>query len=1452
MRFFILSDLHLGGIYTFEKVSERLKKLCCQIRKDTTIGDSVLFIVLGDLVDRGKEESFEVASKCLNLICDELQDFSVKFEFVPGNHDLEKEQQNLILFDKLISKYGSSNCYEKKSAYSCVYEGVNFIFADSTLSRNHKALGKLDINGIHAEIKKGYSNILFCHHALFQNHGGSHDGIENPEDTFQKLMQMSISMLFHGHVHRADTTNVSKEFSEIGCGSLSADISWDDSLFHQFAVGCIQDGRVVYVERWVDTSDGGSMFAYNRLYPIPQSFADPNTVLKKKYEPVKEYIPRTVSRYEEMIKEPFLSFLQKEKLISLSAAVRKYKRVLLLSDAGMGKTLEMKNLAYELHNKMHTFLFYLKNYSNQEIYDLLPTEYKTLSPNKYLIIFDGYDELDKAHRVEFEKKLRLFTDNYPGAQIVISSRNNFCRVNGKEVYKLPGYEIFVLNKLSTNEINEFLKKNNIESTRFYNIARDKKVSDLLVNPFYLKRIVEIFLIEGELPQKVKLMEKLVELSFDIDDKKASGELVEYYHNLFSQLERIAFSMQLMQQTALNDCKEYQQLFSHNDRDIAKKSSLLNFEEGEWKFQHNNFREYLAARYVAKLSKDQAIGLFSDGVNIKPSWVNTLGYLVGMECNDWLLNWLNKFCPSALVKFEPDRLSTEMKIQVFKNIFCKYEALSLRIEDDLFDEVELAHFIQQKDIIRFLIDKINNYKNIAALANAINLLRLSPALFECKDEVKICLLDCCTKSSDIPGFVRRLCLLAICAHKLNDEETTNSLIGIFSTTEEDYIRLGMYEYIIQSKKQNEYVQFFLEGIKYIGRNRKDGEVRIGNEHFELIHGLKSMSSVNSISQVLAYFSKSKGNSVHGADEVVLELIESASALYNGGQYELLDIIIRYYIEAAKNWNSMVTRSIVRFFINTNKMEKAIVIIASQFFHEPQYMSDLIYSDPNALEYLKYAYEAGELEKVEIFKNYVEWYEKDAIKYSEYAQIIKKKDGVGLIPYKQPINYDAQRLKGRQEWFNALLVPSQREELLVKLLESLGDKNVLAGQLLGIKTDLEHNSALWLLKSAIFRKASEYTKVSEFFQIIDLREFVVETAVDLLKEEPNLIVSQEQKVFLSEQIRELIKNDIFINALTYLEDGYQIKPLVLDTLFLVQYLRYELDEKTLLKLTELPAWTFDDKRDSIKYEFLEERLSLDKIRKQLIENVKNEKVQAEVLRDHFDYLKQKKVVDITDVALEICKAIQGYSSLRRAAWEYLYDINGVDYLAKEVLPLIKDDFLIEIFHSCKEIPSEIMRAQMEKVYRSKPDMQLLANMITLQSKTGINEYIKMVKKSKRPPEKDGIHDGPTAAIESISDPNFLPYLKKLLGVVLHKKFVDIKWRGLKSSLKRAFIACGKKAPQKAFKIIRRYRSKKNLDENNYRYCNYIISEIEYAYKMEMDIPKTLGETKSILHMHERCLS
>ncbi len=160
MRFFILSDLHLrAGVESF-KTSDRIKKLCSKIRSSVDIGENILFIVLGDIADKGEELSFNTACDRLSLILDELKEYSVHFEFVPGNHDLEKG--SLCLFDRLTSKFGSTHSYETTSAYSKIYDGVNFIFADSTLSRDYAAPGRLDINAIRANVKQGLTNVLFC------------------------------------------------------------------------------------------------------------------------------------------------------------------------------------------------------------------------------------------------------------------------------------------------------------------------------------------------------------------------------------------------------------------------------------------------------------------------------------------------------------------------------------------------------------------------------------------------------------------------------------------------------------------------------------------------------------------------------------------------------------------------------------------------------------------------------------------------------------------------------------------------------------------------------------------------------------------------------------------------------------------------------------------------------------------------------------------------------------------------------------------------------------------------------------------------------------------------------------------------------------------------------------------------------------------------------------------
>lgn len=234
----------------------------------------------------------------MDFICEELCEYYVKFEFVPGNHDLEKGKENLLAFDQLTAVYGSNHAYETKLVHSNIYENVNFIFADSTLTRDHSAPGKLGIDAIRMETKAEITNILFCHHTLSHSQGVSHNAIEDSATIQKNLTNMQISFLFHGHVHRTDITIPKDGLVEIGCGILAGDISGMTGIFHQFAVGYIQDGCIIYVERWIDTSDGNSIFAENQLYPQPRTFSDPNTVNKEQYDPVSDYIPRYVLPYD--------------------------------------------------------------------------------------------------------------------------------------------------------------------------------------------------------------------------------------------------------------------------------------------------------------------------------------------------------------------------------------------------------------------------------------------------------------------------------------------------------------------------------------------------------------------------------------------------------------------------------------------------------------------------------------------------------------------------------------------------------------------------------------------------------------------------------------------------------------------------------------------------------------------------------------------------------------------------------------------------------------------------------------------------------------------------------------------------------------------------------------------------------------------------------------------------
>lgn len=1449
MRFFVLSDLHLGEKISVDKATQQLQSLCSRIRAELLPTETILFIIMGDIINASHTDAFDDARVCLSCLRTELHQYTVKFEFVPGNHDLPAG--DIGPFDRFVAEYGNVSEFSKHHAYSRRYENVNFIFADSNLHRDHRKSGKIDVEEIQKLVLPG-QNILFCHHAFEHDFGGGHDTIENGSLILKQLSKMGIAFAFHGHTHRSDISISESGIVEIGTGALLKDLSDMNGIQNQFTSGCIRNGALIQVERYVVSKDGGATFPKATLYPQSNTFVDPDSIGKRVYEPVTDYITRYVLPHTTAIAGVFERYFAREKRITLETAIRKHQKVLFLSDAGNGKSIELQNLVYSLSNTtFFPFLFHLKDYSGSQITELLPSGYGDILPNNLVLAFDGYDELTPADSDSFVKNLNAYVANHPGVHVVVSSRSNFCKAESDDKSKtFHDFSIFDLCELSHEDAETYLNSQGIDTNAFWKAANTSGIAGMLDNAFYLVKVCDLFKSTGCLPVKAQLMDKLVELCFDTDDTKFVAHLEDQYQDFMNLLCKVAFAMQLMQKNQFDDRSEYQVLFSKEDRDLIKHSGLLVKEGFCWRFLHNNFREFLTAKHLSHLPQGEVVSYISSGSGIKPSWVNTLGYLTGMNLSWNLIGWAAENAPNALVKFEPDRvdvLDGELRHTVFLKLFTYYEERRLWFHDDLCEVEELAYFSQSYDGVAFLLDRINNPVHHISQYTAVDILRHYHGLYGMDKEVKECLLNCCRNFPKIRKDICRLAIFALYQLNLHSPEVTAELVALFKESDVDYVRLGMYEYLVASKHHNMYADFFLQGISFVERDSvwSSGKAsRIGNESSCLVDGLKSMSTADSISAVLKYFADNESDHIYAEDKVFGELLKRASKLFQSGGHGLYNVVLDCCIKGLKKYDHQNVQDCVNFFEETNTLRQATYDLLQSMKDDVRHLNDLLYIRPVVVSYIMEAYKEGTFTDEQAFRDIAVLHIDDDEMYVACSELLKDRTGESLPKRGEKIDYAAVRRKNKQESFDALFSLEKSELILSSLLQELGQPDILVKELLNVHLSMSTSSPESTLQMRIYHNASKESRVADFFKDLDFDLYTLLCCKRALKQQTEIVVTEQQRIHIQAIVDRYIANGVLTQGVSCSSGKVTVSEAVIALAFLSRYFNFALPEDALLDMTLLPYLCFNESKSGAKYSYLQSHLGHEKLRGKIAKDMDLPDLDSMIVQDHIELCKKEKWDFATSHAVAICTSQNADAWLRRVALEYLYELYGVGFIKGRILPSATGEFLNDIASICKDMPVESLRPKYESDYSTNPSASLQARLITYGSEVAIRDYVNRVKKERRIDEEDAYPSTPTHAIKAIRDLKFLPLLGELIPVVCDSEFRDAEFSGLYNSLSDALIGCGENDTGMVISTVETYRVSLGGQDRSERFCNYVVEEIKRNDRRHSDQPLALYQVISLI--------
>ena len=1003
-----------------------------------------------------------------------------------------------------------------------------------------------------------------------------------------------------------------------------------------------------------------------------------------------------------------------------------------------------------------------------------------------------------------------------------------------------------------------MTNNGVNYHDFWAAVCKNELYNLAVSPFYLVELIKIYKRNNTLPLKTDLMEEIIRNRFSKDSKKyaSNKELPDDEVRIFTCLRKLAFAIQCMKAVKISNT-DYQKLLPNkDDRELIKYSGVFSKDaQNYWKFEHNNFREYLTAQFLNQLNIEQIKELiFSEQGKVFDSWMNVLSFLVLIREDQDLMHLLVEKDSEMLVRFEKSRIDETDRSNIVIGILDDFAEKNIWLSRGYNDADKLAQFGESLKVIEYLLSQITTPKNFRSQSNAISVLSEIKNKYGMQTKIRSVLFDA-LKSSSTRCTEKHRILDAIISLNLQTEEINNYVSDTFSHDLEPYYRLGVLQYLHSVGLHEKHITFYTEEYNRPERNY-DNSITI---RYEILDVFAKVKDADALCTVLATIAQHSHTYSLDSDKYE-KIVDNAAESYNLGNTQIFETIIAYFADSHIH-NEEFHKICKAFFDKTGTKSIAFIRLANmdlelKTFHTISSMEQI--ADSNCYLELLTLYENGDLRYGKIIEYLAYRLSEDSVVYEKYKSALAI-NGIVLASKAPPFDYEKARREGKQYHFDLLFDKGRYISLVEKMLSRTGKEDISFSELKQANTlDFYHdidrqNPEEYAMLQLYFDLENEHDQrpiLETLKGISDWNYYAIREAYRALHQK-DIIVSEPQKQLIKQHCMDILKDLDFRKEIhdndkggtTYTSRSKRF-------IFFSEMFDFQYEKSVYLDMLYAPYYFFDSD-DNNQYgrfpQYVLGKLTNVELQNRIQYNLANETMCSDIIDMHIQYCQDYNLDWGVELAENVCLQDGKKDRCKRKCLEYLEQIRGYDYIYKTFLPNADKEMLEVIINLTLKYRDPRLKDKLERLNQDSADGQAyLSTLIYLNSKYALHRYYEIISKTMQSTDiKDDSHiDSTLDAISVIKDVSLIDELDALRVLLFTPGFKDNDAFGLQNSLYKAY----ENLVEIDYELVKQHLEEglKNhaITDSDKCFCNTVLLDITNKQKRQRDRVWTIGEIEAFI--------